>query len=58
MIFFDRGRFIRKQEKYSKLMQGCNNVIIDDFYKMSFKQIFHFRNLEIEELYSEWKRTT
>ena len=58
MIFFDRGRFIRKQEKYSKLMQGCNNVIIDDFYKMSFKQIFHFRNLEIEDLYSEWKRTT
>ena len=58
MIFFDRGRFIRKQEKYSKLMQGCNNVIIDDFYKMSFKQIFHFRNLEIEELYSEWNRTT
>tara|TARA_B100000886_G_scaffold335833_1_gene293609 strand:- start:964 stop:1599 length:636 start_codon:yes stop_codon:yes gene_type:complete len=57
MIFFDRGRFIRKQENYSKLMQGCNNVIIDDFYKMSFKQIFHFRNLEIEELYSEWKRT-
>ncbi len=57
MINLDRGKYIREQEKYSKLMTSCNNVIIDDFYKMSFKQIFHFKNLEVEELYSEWKRS-
>ena len=38
-------------------MTSCNNVIIDDFYKMSFKQIFHLKNLKIEQLYSEWKRS-
>ena len=57
MINFDRGKYIREQEKYSELMTSCNNVIIDDFYKMSFKQIFHFKNLKIEQLYSEWKRS-
>ena len=57
MINFDRGKYIREQEKYSELMTSCNNVIIDDFYKMSFKQIFHFKKLKIEQLYSEWKRS-
>ena len=57
MINFDRGKYIRKKSHYSELMQGCQNIIIDDFYKMSFKQIFHYKNLNLEKLYSDWKQT-
>ena len=55
MISLDRGKFIREQNDYSKLMDSCMNIIIDDFYKMSFKQIFHFKNLDVQSLYKEWK---
>ena len=55
MISLDRGKFIREHDDYSNLMNSCENVIIDDFYKMSFKQIFHFKNLDVKNLYKEWK---
>lgn len=55
MISLDRGKFIRERNDYSNLMSACDNVIIDDFYKMSFKQIFHFKNLDIKSFYKEWK---
>ena len=43
MIKFDRGKFIRNKDDYSNLMTSSKNIILDDFYKMSFKQILHYR---------------
>ena len=51
MISLDRGKYIRNEQEYTKLMSSCKNTIIDDFYKMSFKQIFHYRNLDINRLF-------
>lgn len=55
MISLDRGKYIREHSDYSNLMDSCESVIIDDFYRMSFKQIFHFKNLDINNFYKEWK---
>ena len=55
MIIFDRGKFIRNKKSFKKLMLFYNSLIIDDFYKMSFKNIFHYRNLNVKKLYKEWK---
>ena len=55
MISLDRGKYIREHSDYSNLMDSCESVIIDDFYRMSFKQIFHFKNLDINDFYKEWK---
>ena len=57
MITFDRGKFIREKNHYAKLMDNCDSIIIDDFYRMSFKQIFHYNNINLEKLYSNWKKT-
>ncbi len=57
MITFDRGKFIREKNHYAKLMGNCDSIIIDDFYRMSFKQIFHYNNINLEKLYSNWKKT-
>ena len=37
MIKLDRGKFIRTEAEYKNLMQNCDPFVIDDFYKMSFK---------------------
>jgi hypothetical protein len=55
MIKFDRGKYIRNKKEFFHLMKGYENLIIDDFYKMSFQNIFHFRNLDLEKLYKVWK---
>jgi len=55
MIKYDRGKFIRSKTQYSYLMQNFESIIIDDFYKMSFKQIFHFKNINISDSYKNWK---
>jgi hypothetical protein len=55
MIKFDRGKFIRNKNEFSYLMKGYKTLIIDDFYKMSFQNIFHFRNLDLKKLYKVWK---
>ena len=55
MIKLDRGKFIRNEEEYKKLMNSFNSFIIDDFYKMNFENIFHFRNFELVDLYNKWK---
>ena len=55
MIKFDRGKFIRTKDEYSNLMHNFENIIIDDFYKMSFKQIFHYKNIDILQSYKDWK---
>tara|TARA_B100000965_G_scaffold406571_1_gene446194 strand:+ start:475 stop:1116 length:642 start_codon:yes stop_codon:yes gene_type:complete len=55
MIYFDRGKYIRSKNDYSELMSNCQNLVIDDFYKMSFKSIFHYKNFDLKNLYSLWK---
>ena len=54
MIKFDRGKFIRDKVGFSKLMFHYKYLIIDDFFRMSFKTIFHYRNLDLQKLYEEW----
>ena len=56
MIYFDRGKFIRSSLKYEKLMTNFDSIIIDDFYKMSFKNIFHYKNFQLPTLYADWKK--
>ena len=56
MIYFDRGKYIRSKNEYHKLMKGFNSIIIDDFYKMSFKNIFHYRNFNLRKYYKNWKK--
>ena len=57
MINFDRGKFIREKEQYKKVMTNHNSFITDDFYKMSFLNIFHFRNINLKKFYFKWKLT-
>ena len=57
MIKFDRGKFIRNKDEYSNLMRSSKNTILDDFYKMSFKQILHYRNFELNDFYVKWKNS-
>jgi hypothetical protein len=55
MISFDRGNFIRNKKDFSELMINYESLIIDDFFKMSFNNIFHYRNLDLKKLYIDWK---
>tara|TARA_Y100000590_G_scaffold466074_1_gene640266 strand:- start:2809 stop:3450 length:642 start_codon:yes stop_codon:yes gene_type:complete len=55
MIKLDRGKFIRNTSGYSELMKSFDSFIVDDFYKMNFKSIFHYKNLNLQELYQNWK---
>ena len=57
MIFFDRGKFIRNRDEYSSLMSNYKQFITDDFYQMSFQNVFHFKNIDIIKLYTSWKRS-
>ena len=57
MIFFDRGKFIRNKDEYSSLMSDYNQFVTDDFYQMSFQNVFHFKNIDIINLYTSWKRS-
>ena len=57
MIKFDRGKFIRNKDDYSNLMTSSKNIILDDFYKMSFKQVLHYRNFELGDFYVRWKNS-
>ena len=56
MIKFDRGKFIRNKSEYAKLMSSFDSFIIDDFYKMNFENIFHYKNFDLKELYHNWKK--
>ena len=55
MIFFDRGKFIRKKDEYKKLMSDYDQFVVDDFYKMSFQNVFHFKKMNVSNLYQAWK---
>ena len=55
MINFDRGDFIRNTNEYKILMNRFDTLITDDFFIMSFKLIFHYKNIDLEEIYTNWK---
>ena len=55
MILFDRGKFIRDDKSFKKIMTNYDQFIIDDFYRMSFQNVFHYKNIDIPKLYSHWK---
>ena len=56
MIKFDRGKFIRNKIQYTELMNSYESFIINDFYKMDFENIFHYKNFNLKEFYRNWKR--
>jgi len=56
MIMLDRGKFIRNKSEYAELMHSFDSFIIDDFYKMNFENIFHYKNFNLKELYHNWKK--
>ncbi len=56
MIKLDRGKFIRNKLEYADLMDSFESFIIDDFYKMNFENIFHYKNFDLKELYYNWKK--
>ena len=55
MLFFDRGKFIRKKDEYKKLMANYDQFVDDDFYKMSFQNVFHYKKMNVSNLYGAWK---
>ena len=56
MIMLDRGKFIRNKSQYAELMQSFESFVVDDFYKMKFENIFHYKNFDLKELYQKWKK--
>jgi len=56
MIKFDRGKFIRNKVEYGELMNSYDSFIINDFYKMDFENIFHYKKFNLEEFYHNWKK--
>ena len=33
-----------------------DSFVVDDFYKMNFKNIFHYKNFNLKEFYQNWKQ--
>jgi hypothetical protein len=56
MIMLDRGKFIRNKSEYTELMNSFESFIVNDFYKMKFENIFHYKNFDLKELYLKWKK--
>ena len=56
MIKLDRGKFIRNKFQYAELMNSFETFIINDFYKMNFENIFHYKNFNLKEFYHNWKK--
>ena len=57
MISLDRGKFIRSPEIYKSLINKFDYFITDDFYRMSFKYIFFYKNIELSDIYKRWLQT-
>ena len=55
LIKIDRGKYIRSKSHYAELLNFFETFIIDDFYKFSYKYIFHYRNFNLKEFYYQWK---
>ena len=58
MIKLDRGKFIRNRSEYSELMKPYEAFTVNDFYKMDFENIFHYKNFDLEDFYHNWKNET
>ena len=56
MIKLDRGKFIRSKSEYTELMDLFKSFVVNDFYKMKFENIFHYKNFDLKELYHNWKK--
>ena len=56
MIKLDRGKFIRDKSQYAELMDSFESFIINDFYKMDFENIFHYKNFDLKKIYQNWKK--
>ena len=56
MIKFDRGKFIRNKTQYKELMNSYQSFIVNDFYKMDFENIFHYKKFNLKEFYYNWKK--
>ena len=56
MIELDRGKFIRTKKDFSRLIKQFKSIITDNFYTMSFKYIFYYRNLHLPKIYKEWQK--
>ena len=56
MIKLDRGKFIRSKSEYTELMDLFKSFVVNDFYKMKFENIFHYKNFDLKELYLNWKK--
>lgn len=56
MIDLDRGKFIRNINDYKNIMKKFDFLITDDFFKMSFKLIFHYKNIKLQKIYDDWKK--
>ena len=56
MIKLDRGKFIRNKTGYSELMSSYKSFITNDFYKMNFENVFHYKNFDLKEFYYDWKK--
>ena len=56
MIKLDRGKFIRNKSHYAELMKSFDSFVVDDFYKMNFKNIFHYKNFDLKKIYQNWKQ--
>jgi hypothetical protein len=54
-IGIDRGRFIRTLKNYKLLMKNHNFLISDLFFRVNFKLIFHYKNIDLKFLYNLWK---
>ena len=55
MLKFDRGRFIRTLKSYKYLMKNYSFIISDLFFRVNFKLIFHYKNINLKILYNLWK---
>ena len=56
MIKLDRGKFIRNKFEYAELMKSFESFIVNDFYKMNFENIFHYKNFDLKKFYHNWKK--
>jgi hypothetical protein len=56
MIKYDRGKFIRTENKYKILLKNFKSYVINDFFLMNFLLIFHYKNIDLKKFYLNWKR--
>ena len=56
MIKYDRGKFIRTENKYRILLKNFKSYVIDDFFLMNFLLVFHYKNLDLKKFYLNWKK--